>query len=430
VADVAPIAGLTFDGARTALARTLAPPYDVLDAAGRAALAASPHNIVHVDLPTPDAAGYAAAAATLARWQDDGVLARAPRPSIYRYVQTFAHPLHGRTVARRAVVAGVRLSPYAARDVRPHERTLTGPKADRLALLRATRTQLSPVFLAHQDPAGEVERIMASLERQPPQLDVVDAAGVRHQLWACADAERAGRLRRALAPSAMYILDGHHRYETMLAYRDELDAIAPLEPDAAPNFGLACLVAADDPGLVVLPTYRLLHGLAGLDEARLLAAAAAGGFAAERVAGGGRDLVAARARLMERAAHAPTILAAVAGADDAVLLTYGGPRAGGVVGGLAVTILHDALLAGALGVDAAAQAAQRHLAYTKDLGEVARALETGAASAAFIVEPCALAEVMAVADAGQVLPQKSTYFVPKLASGVVMAAATRELVLR
>lgn len=430
MADIAPIAGLTFDGARTELARTLAPPYDVIDAAGRARLAASPHNIVHVDLPTPDAAGYAAAAATLARWCAEGVLARAPRPSIYRYVQRFAHPVHGRPVARRAVIAGVRLTAYGDRDVRPHERTLTGPKADRLALLRATETQLSPVFLAHQDPAGEVERTMASLERQPPQLDVTDATGVRHQLWACVDAERAGRLRRALAPSPVYILDGHHRYETMLAYRDQLDAAAPLEPDAAPNFGLACLVAADDPGLVVLPTYRLLHGVDGLDEPRLLAAAAAGGFAIERVAGGGRDLAAARARLATRAPHAPTILAVVAGSDDALLLAYAGPRGRGVVDGLAVSILHDALLAGALGVDAAAQAAQRHLSYTKDLAELARALAEGAAQAAFIVEPCSLAEVIAAADAGQVLPQKSTYFVPKLASGVVMAAAQRDLVLR
>ncbi len=431
MADVEAFRGITYAPERVALGDAIVPPYDVIDAAARAALAVAPHSFVHLDLPVADEVGadpYDRAATTLAAWRATGVLVQAARPTMYRYAQTFAHPqTPGRHVTRHGVIVAARLSPYREREVRPHERTLTAPKADRLALMRATAAQLSPVFAAFRDPAGEVERALRGVERAAPTLETTDADGVTHRLWACADAEVHGRVRRALAPHPLYILDGHHRYETMLAYRDELEAAAPLERHAAANFGLMCLVAADDPGLIVRPTYRLVHGVADLGIDRLRAVLAAE-FDVEEVADGRAGLAALEGRL-HAAGGGPALIAVAADAPVGLLAT---PRTrhGDVVADLPVSRLHAQVLDVGLGIDLAAQAAQRNITYVKQLAAVSAALDAGAAQAAFVVEPCAIAEVMATADAGHVLPQKSTFFVPKLASGLVLADVGRDVTLR
>jgi uncharacterized protein (DUF1015 family) len=434
MAEVAAFRGIVYDTARVDGSRVLAPPYDVIDEAAREALAArDPHNCVRLILPEGDAqTKYDTAARTLASWLDEGVLRRDDTPAIYRYNQVFTSAeLGGREITRRGFIAAVRLHPFDDGVILRHERTLRGPKVDRLRLMRATGTQLSQVFGLYRDPEHRVDAALAAAERDAPYLDGTTDDGTRHLMWRVTDPEILAEVAKTLAPQPIYLADGHHRYETLLALRDELAAAhgGELEPRSAARFGAIFLANVDDPGLVVLPTHRLVHSLAGFD-ARALLSRAQEHFDLTSLEGVARDADAVREALAASGARRPTLAAVFPDEDDVTLLALRSdfdPAVAGLAGPRAlteldVTLLHELVLEGILGVDREAQEAQTHLTYVKDTFDALARVRAGEAQVGFLMNATPVDQIRVVAEAGEVMPQKSTFFYPKIASGVVLHA--------
>jgi uncharacterized protein (DUF1015 family) len=437
MAEIAPFRGILYDPSRVEASKVLAPPYDVIDPAERARLAAlDEHNCVRLILPEVEGGGdgdakYAAARQTLEGWLADGTLKRDDRPAIYRYHQVFSSAeLGGRTITRRGFIAAVRLHRFDEKVILPHERTLSGPKVDRLKLKDATRCHLSQIFTLYRDPAGETDRAFAAVEKTAPYLDGTTADGTRHLVWRVADAEIVARVARQLAPAKLYIADGHHRYETMLALRDKLRAESggELESRSAAEFGTMFLCNMSDSGLVVLPTHRMVRGLAGFSPDELVTRLAAY-FEVTTLSGKAGDAAALRSAVVDAGHGMRTVFGLVLpGRPDAYLLTMRSdfhPSKIGVVGppavvNLDVSILHGVVFEHLLGIDREAQAAQTNLEYFKDTARALAAIGAGEGQALFLMNATRIEQVKAVADAGEVMPQKSTFFVPKIASGVVL----------
>jgi uncharacterized protein (DUF1015 family) len=434
MAQIAPFQAWRYDLARAGdAASILAPPYDVIGDAERAALEARhPHNVVRLELPRGDGdAKYAHAASLLQEWTAAGVLRRDERPALYRYEQRFSLPAAGggggaRTYTRKGIFALVRLEPFEARVVLPHERTLSAPKEDRRKLLRATRAQISQVFGLYRDPQGASEEPLAAAEASPPLLDAETPDGCRHRLWAVTDAAAVARVAAVLRDKQILIADGHHRYETMLALRDELRPPGAPAGRSAADWGAVFLARAEDPGLVVLPTHRLVMNLPAFAPAELRARAAA---AFDVVRGAEADAASIEARLRRegerrivfavRAAgeRETTWLALKEGGDADGALAELGPPA---LRRLDVTVLHGLVLGPLCGIDAGALAKQTFLGYTHDTAQALAEVQAGRAQAAFLMNATKVEQVLQACEAGFVLPQKSTYFQPKLATGLLI----------
>ncbi len=405
------------------LASVIAPPYDVIDDAAHARLwARSPHNVVRLILNRePDR--YAAAAATLAAWREAGMLVQDPQPCFYDYVQDFGLP-DGSRRQRAGLIAAVRLESFDAGNIRPHERTFARAKEDRLRLLEACRANLSPIFGIY--PHGlEVLDALRADRREAPWIDVTDDRGERHRLWRVHDRATIGMITDAARDLTVFIADGHHRYETALAYRDQRRATGATDPDARYNFVLMYLAAMNDPGLVILPTHRVLRrlpegaGKSWIERLRRY-------FTIEEVSsgnGGRRDLL---AQLDERDA-AGLVATCLATPERRFVLRARDTRAlaealGSVhptVRRLDVTLLDALVLRQTLGVDPARAAQDGLLEYTHDGQQAIEAVTTGHAAAAFLLRAPRIEDVQAVCVAGQTVPEKSTYFYPKLMSGLV-----------
>jgi uncharacterized protein (DUF1015 family) len=437
---IAPFRGILYDTSRVEVSRVLAPPYDVIDADERARLwARDPYNCVRLILPEGEGdARYLAAARELSAWQEAGILVRDERPALYRYHQVFSSPELGPApVTRRGLIGAVRLHRFEEGIILPHERTLKGPKVDRLKLMDATGAHLSQIFTLYADPAGAVDDAFAAVDARDPDLAGATDDGTRHVLWRVDEPGIIDRVRQALAALPLYIADGHHRYETMLAYRDRLLAGRGWSARSSARFGTLFLANMDDPGLVVLPTHRLIHGVAGFSAAAVIEGARAH-FHVEPVVGGAADAERVRALLRAAGARGSSFAMVTAGTSDATLLTLragfdtaaaglSGPPA---LGRLDVTLLHTLVLERLLGIDRAALEAQTHITYVTDTQKGLDRLSAGAGQAGFFMNPTRVDQVRQVADAGACMPQKSTFFYPKLASGVVFRTirADEELV--
>jgi uncharacterized protein (DUF1015 family) len=397
VADVRPFRALRYSAAAGPLGSLVAPPYDVISPDERRGyLAASPYNAVRLILPEVD---YGELGSLIASWVDHGVLTRLDAPALIAWTQGFTLA-DGVPRERGTILAAVGLEPYERRVVRPHERTHAGPKEDRLRLTRAVRTNLSPVFGLYPDPAGAAWAAVAP--SGPPEAELTDRDGTVHRLWTVTDAAAHDRVAEALRERWILIADGHHRYETALAYRDERRAAG--DGEGPHDRVLMGLTALDDDGLVVLPTHRLLvRWPEGADAA----------FTATPVAG--------PPELLEALAAAPEDVPALGllRPDGARLLTGAPPPEGATPGErLDVAVIEREILRAHLGADQAALAHAGELDYTKDPAEAARKVATGEAAAALILRPIPKAAVAAVAEAAETMPQKSTYFFPKLLTGV------------
>jgi uncharacterized protein (DUF1015 family) len=432
VPEIRPFRALRFDPESVGdVGRVVAPPYDVIGAdLQRALLARHPRNAVRLDLPEiepgedPDER-YRRAARTLTAWRSDGTLRKDPRPSVYVYEQTYRVPGTDHERVQRGFFARLRIEPFGPESrVLPHERTLSGPKEDRYRLLRATGLNTSPVIALYRDPQGEAATVLASVSAGTPVTDVVDDDGVRHRLWVVpdeGDGSAAASLVRVASDGPIWIADGHHRYETAVRYRDERRG-GSAEQDPAFDFLLMLLLEAGEP-LTVLPTHRVVRELGEAGTAALVErlpelfsvtpstpdALVARYEAAGDLAGGeGRFGLLTRERAWLLEARRPAF---------AAMLTSGGA---------AVRELDVARLGAALevlaGIDAAAVAGGQRVGYTKSAAE-ARSLvdaRTDGADAAFLLEPTPVTSILAVAGAGDVMPQKSTYFYPKALTGLVL----------
>jgi len=424
--DVAPMRGLRYSR-EFADERVLAPPYDVIGPElQRRLLDQSPFNVVRLILgadPT-DTEWHARAAETLARWIADGVLVRDIRPVLYGYQQRYLDP-EGCTRTRTGLIGRVRLSPYGG-AIHRHEHTRIGPRVDRLRLTRAVRANLSPVFGLYRDPRAELSGLLVPPhDPLDPNLlfDVVDDEGVRQILWRICDLDTMTALTAGLADRDVIIADGHHRYETALAYQAERREAEGDPPEAqAYDYVLMYLAAAEDPGLCVLPTHRIVTTPQSIDVPRLLAALEED-FELTRVSDGTPLSMAAEAAQD----HTVAIGACFGGAERWVLRlrdlarAHQGRRDPDVeLAELDVTVLQSLILDRRLGIDAEALARTDQVAYTIDEHEACARVATGEAQAAFILNPTRLEQVWRAATRGLTMPQKSTYFYPKLATGLVI----------
>ena len=422
MADIRPFRGVLYDPARVELSRVLAPPYDVIDDAERRLLAArDPHNVVRLIVPEgPGDERYQNAAQLLGAWQAEGALRRDDAPALYRYHQVFRHvDLGPSEVTRRGFISAVRLHPYDDHVIRPHERTLRGPKEDRLKLMRATRAHLSQIFGLYADPDRKTDAAFASAESAPPDLEGTTSDGTVHRLWRVTDAATIETIQKQLADAAVYIADGHHRYETMLALRDEMIAQGA---DDGVAYGTMFLANMDDPGLIVLPTHRLVHSLPDFSMDILLDRLR-DSFAITTMKGGRDDGPRLRTALADAATKGPSFAAIAPHSHDAWILTLTGDAGVSTPPSLArldVSVLHGLVLDQHLGIDPAALEAQTHLDYVKDMNDALARVAAGKAQAGFLMNATPVHQVREISDDRGVLPQKSTFFYPKIASGMVI----------
>jgi uncharacterized protein (DUF1015 family) len=411
VAEVKPFAALHYNlSAISSLADVAAPPYDVIDAQRRAELLArSPFNVVEIDLPEapPGRDPYEHAAESLGQWTLQGILTADREPAIWALAQDYTGP-DGEPRTRRGFLARVRVTDYGPGLIRPHERTQPGPKQDRLRLTRATRHNLSPIFALH--PGSAWELIEPHLDA-PPWAEVKDE-GTVHRVWRLPDPSLHDAIGALLADAELLIADGHHRYETARAYAEEVGGEGPH------RYTLVCLVSLDDPGLTIFATHRLLRDLDAEARARLAAGIrehfAAEEVAEERLDPAGAEGVGVFGYLDAHSRRPLRLRLEDPAALDAALASR--PPA---YRRLDAVILEELILKRTLGMSDAEIAAKRGLAYATGAEAALRELDTGECQAAFLLRPTPVEAVRAVAAEGETMPPKSTYFFPKLLTGIV-----------
>jgi uncharacterized protein (DUF1015 family) len=412
-----PLRALRYDTSRVRLEDVIVPPYDVISTADRDLLAArSEYSAVRLELP--DSSGRAGQ--LLHEWRRSGILVQDERPLLWWHVQDYVGP-DGAEGSRSGFLSAVRLSEYSEGRIRPHEQTHASAKADRLELIRATSANLSPVFGLYDDADGAAAEALRPFAAGAPAMRARDGDGTIHSFWSVTDAAAIARVQAAMGDRSIVIADGHHRYETALAYRDERRARAgEPEGDRPYDFMLMHLVNLRGGGLVVYPTHRVVMGrrrvtgevLHAFDVSELSAppaqveaalhAVPAGTVAFAVWQGAGRPAL--LCRLRDRAA----VSMAMAGVPAPV-------RA------IDAAVLESVVLAPLLGLlDPAQFATTDAIRYVRELGAATAPVDRGDASAAFLLRAPTVEQVRAVADAGAVMPQKSTYFFPKLYSGFLI----------
>jgi uncharacterized protein (DUF1015 family) len=432
---VAPLRGLRYDPKHVgALSQVIAPPYDVIDAALQTKLYEQhPANVIRLELNREEPGDddrtnkYSRAAKFLKEWREQGVVMQEPAAVLYVYHQAFE--VEGRKYVRRGVMARVRLERFGTGNIHPHEETMSGPKQDRLLLTRACKANLSQVFGLYPDPQGEVQTLLdAAVAGQPP-VEAIDHLGVSSKMWPLADEAVAAKVAGLMGPKPVFIADGHHRYETACNYRDEVAAAwaaehggAALPADHPANFVLMMLVGMSDPGLIVLPTHRLFVQPAVASVAELKAklgdcftteAAGTGPAAADAVWGkieaeddqGTLGLYTTG----DQAWTLARITAAGRARMDAVAADHGPAWRG-----LGVSILHRLVIGELLGSKEIPTPGYVHL-----VREVVDGLGSGKYPFAALVMPATVDDIKQVSETGERMPAKSTYFYPKLASGLV-----------
>jgi uncharacterized protein (DUF1015 family) len=408
MADIAPFAALRYDHTRLSgdLSAVLAPPYDVLDQREKDALLAQhERNIVGIDLPhiPPKSAGpaeaYEASAKMLAAWQAEGVLVREAQPALYVYHQTFDY--EGKHYTRKKFIARLRLQPFEEKVVLPHEKTFGGAKEDRLMLMKATHCNVSPVFGLFTDPEHQVETAFSAATGNAPDI-VANMQGVKNEMWIVTDPKVIDTVVGTLADKKVYIADGHHRYGTALTYRDWLAGeMGGLSADHPANYVMMVLGSMNDPGSLIAPYNR---ALADIDLDTIVAAWQPGTAPAD-----GND---ADIRLFEGSTGREVALKFT----DRACLRDLQPGEVDPWYDLDAAYLHrhliDNLLQSKLG-------SEPKVLYTKDAANTKQTAKEQN-GVALLVNATPMAHLRAVSEAGGLMPQKSTYFYPKLATGLTI----------
>ena len=446
MADVQPFHGLRFTRAAAPdLGAVLSPPYDVIDADDDQRLRdRHPLNVVRVELTTASVAGgaedrYDEAARTLRTWREQGTLVPDTELAYYLHEATFEGPAGAAT--RRELIAAVRLEPWDRQVVLPHERTFPRAKADRLRLLGATQTNISPilVFFQRGDRAGSaavadaVDAAWAWTASRSPDAAGTDSEGVGHRLWVLTDTPLVHALQTYFASRPLFIADGHHRYETALNYLEDRRhrGGGDLSVDAPARFVLMHLIAEDDPGLVILPLHRLISGAGNLDVAAVLDRLRADFDVDLRLATSDDDIVGVLNALRAGGVRQQAMALVLPGARQIALLTRPTDRA--LPASIPAdrhpswqaldVVLVDSAIVQPILADAGLHA-EDALAYTRDARDAIERVRRGEADLAVLVNPTRVEQVAAVALAGERMPEKSTYFFPKAPTGLVFHALT------
>jgi uncharacterized protein (DUF1015 family) len=437
MAKLVPFRGLRYDLSRLDdPASVMAPPYDVISPGLQAELyRRSPFNVVRLILGKAGEGDsdtdnrYTRAAADFERWQQEGILVRDPEPCLYLYDQEY--PLDGGgSVVRRGFIALNRLEEFTSGVVKPHEKTLSGPKSDRFNLLKTCSANFSPIFSLYADPCCVVESLTRKERERQPGIEVVDDEGVRHRLWQVTDSLLIRKAHDLLDSKPLFIAEGHHRYEAAIGYRNHLREKHPdYTGKETFNYVLMYFANMEDQGVLIFPTHRLLCNLPDFRLEPFLRALA-GWFEIEAQPVAAADAGARREvrRRLEEKGRLKRTLALFAGGetvyylslrDEKVMDAFFDPKTPKVLRRLDVSVLHQLVLEKVLGITADAQERQAHLQYVKNFDEPFDKVLAGEAQAAFLMNATRMSEVRDVANAGEKMPQKSTYFYPKLLTGLV-----------
>jgi len=381
-------------------------PYDKISPAMQARyLSLSQYNLVRVILGEKFPADsdqdnvYTRAAASLNEWIQNGILERENTPSLYAYYQRFTVPDTGETLERKGFIGVGAIEDYSAGIVHRHEQTLSGPKKDRTELLRHTRAHFGQIFMLYPDPELAIDKLLDAATTDTPILQVTDEDDAFHRLWKISDASTIARIQALMSDKKLLIADGHHRYETALAFRNENPGVADAEKV------MMTFVNMHSPGVEILATHRVLKGLQGFDAAAFLGKV------------GGRKLSSLEELRQVFRTPAPNKIRIGIALRGGEICLYERARDAGE---LDVKVLHEYLLGELLGISEEAVREQKHIEYVRGLDPAYAKVRDGGADVAFLLEPTPIKQVADVAFGGGVMPQKSTDFYPKLLSGVTI----------
>ncbi len=415
------------------LSAVTTPPYDVIsEPARRAYEARHPHNIIRLIQGRPEGAtGHSEAAEYYRSWRETGVLFQDPSPSFY--LTEVAFSAEDRRRRRLGLVGAVRLEPFSRGIILPHERTYSGIKSERLSLMRHCHANFSPIFALFSDPAGMVEGLRQAVGDQAPEQDFIDeATGHRHRLWRITDPDAHRRVVREMTAQRIYIADGHHRYETALAYRDWMAGrTSDWSPDHPANFMMMSLSALEDDGLVIFPAHRVLRRGGETLRRRLAAGALTEAFSVTthdlKGAGDGQW-----ERLLENDAGR-TVFGVVIGSDPVgyrltlrpgVMDRLFADTLPPALRSLDVSVLTHLLLIRELGFDEDALDDEGRIGYRSRADDALAEVRSGQWEAACLLNPTRIEQVREVAESGLIMPPKSTYFYPKVITGQVIKSLT------
>jgi uncharacterized protein (DUF1015 family) len=419
MAEIQPFRGLRYDQRRVRLEDVIAPPYDVISPEYQNELyRRSPYNIVRLILGR-DSDRYAEASTNLQQWKEEGILRRDDAPSLYCLGQSFCG-LDGSTLERTGWIVNCKLEDFSAGVILPHERTLSKPKEDRFRLKQATKTNLSQVLGLYSDPEERGEKILQDVKKANATL-TVEFEEVINQLWIVGDNDLVREVSEILRDKSILIADGHHRYETALAYRDLMHLKSGTCTGREPfNFTMMFLTNIEAPGLVIFPTHRIVHHLQDFDSQRFL-----------NQLGENFDILpeASPEAMMQSLAGVRSFAFGIVLRQGLFFIRLKKPQSvlrlvGAQVSPelreLDVTLLHSFILEKVLGITQEAQEKKANLDYVKDVQEVFRAIHNDTVQAGILMNATRVDQVRRVARSGQTMPQKSTFFYPKLPSGLVM----------
>ena len=423
MAEVRGFRGLCYNPAKiNQIADVIAPPYDVISPEQKKELLArNPHNIVRLILPDGENP-YEAAAKTLRQWIQDQVFTKDLEPSIYCYHQTFRTP-EGEEKTRKGFLALIRLVDFSEGIVLPHEATLSAPKEDRLQLLRAAKTNFSPIFSLYSDPDLMIEKLLEPFTSVPPRVKAKDSDGIVNTFWAVSDADAVQKVSALMKNQWVLIADGHHRYESCLLYRNEQSRTNP-DPQASFHFTLMFFCNINQPGITVLPYNRAVYNLPAFDQNQVLQKGSEF-FEVKSF----RDTKQAHTDLKEAGTRTTAFLARFYGSEEIHLfqLRHGVPLARFYPQGtpeavqkLDVNVLHKLFLENILSISEEDIRNQKYLKYYKNAQDEQKDFEQGKLQIAFYLNPTKVEQVVEVSKAGNKMPQKSTFFYPKLMTGFVL----------
>ncbi|MBI5522153.1 MAG: DUF1015 domain-containing protein [Desulfarculus sp.] len=438
MAVIAPFKALRYDQDKIpSLNKVVTPPYDVINARQQDEFYQShPHNIIRVELNKPAEVEtvedniYTRAGAHLRDWMAKGILARDPKPALYLSETTYVDS-DGQTRVRKGFFTALKVEDYSSGVILPHEKTFTGHKEDRFKLTKATGANVSPIFALYPDGENEVHTLLEQARRPLALADFVDPMGLPQRLYAVDDPEACRQAQRLMADKKIFIADGHHRYETGLNYRNHLRGLYPGRGDKATfNYVLTYLCSMSDPGLTVFPCHRVVPYREGFDAKDFLVMARRY-FNVEEIPYGD-DQAKARQRLADSLAKAglkrPSFgMASMDSQSFYVLSLKVGVRRTGpmqatepALKDLDVMVLNDVVLDHILGLDNNATDQLHTIKYLSRLDEVVDEVQAGQSRLAFLMNPTKVSQVEAVAQQGLVMPRKSTYFYPKVLTGLVL----------
>lgn len=422
MAEIRGFRGLRFQTEKAGSIDTLCcPPYDIISEEQRLAyLARNPYNIIRLELPKGEDP-YLQAGEILSSWLKEEILKQDEEESIYIYEESFEHK--GETLSVKGFISLVRAVPFSDGIVLPHEETLSKAKTDRFNLMKACFCNFSQIYALYTDKQGETDTLVDKLSESSPDVSFTDEQGVTHRLWRISDRSALASLTQQFADRKLYIADGHHRYETAVNFKNDLVQQGILgDSDSLPNYVMMMLVDMSHKGLVVFPTHRIVRGLTDFDLKAILEKSrqffAISEISASSVA----------AQLEECYQNGKKAFALYVGRQLAYLFVLADehavkeilPDMSDAYCSLDVSVLHTLVLERIMGIDKENMANQKNLIYTKVYDEAIAAVDNGEADCSFILNPTRIEQIRDVALAGEKMPQKSTYFYPKLTTGLVM----------